>query len=129
MLWSVRTLVTLLACTFAASIGAAQNKDPFAGKFATCNSNGPIKSESWRFSGMAKEYTKEFRLAGQKFEQQGKYSFKNDILTIEEYKKGSKNIDRDRKFKIKVSVNETGFEYLWKNPKGEEIPYTCAWGK
>ncbi len=103
-------------------------KDPFAGKIATCIGDG-TKREAWRFIGLTGEYVKEFKIGKTSFTQKGKYTFKKDVLTIQEYKPSSKELDSDRKFLLKASISEDGFEYLWKAPNGDETPYTCTWKK
>jgi hypothetical protein len=103
-------------------------KDPFSGKIATCIGDG-TKRESWRFIGLTSEYVKDFQIGASAFSQKGKYSFKKNVLTIQEYKPNSKELEPARKFTLKATMTEDGFEYLWKAPNGTETPYTCTWKK
>jgi len=127
----VKTCIVMTALLFVcifSEVTFAESNDPFAGKMANCMSEGPVKSEKWRFVGFTKEYTKEFSLVGSTIQQKGTYSYSNGKLTIKEYKKGTKEFEKDRIFMLPISLNSSGFEYMWKSPNGD-IPYTCTWQK
>lgn len=122
-------LIIIVLTTIIGSLSFAKITDPFAGQTATCTGDTTATSEMWTFVGMTKEFTKEFKVAGVAIVQKGKYNFQKDKLTIHEYKHETKELNPERKFNLKAAITQSGFEYMWKTPKGEEIAHTCTWKK